>query len=203
VAVAAHHYTWWPSVVTILNDRWEREGTFVHSGWVEDVRWLAANRLVIAGFSQDRNGGMVGWLDASNINGASPEKSGSQYMCDQCGTARPLHYAVLPRSELNRVTGSPFNGATLALAPGRVLATTAEVVLDGETGSAVGALYEFASDGRLISARYNDRYWDRHRALEIAGKLDHSREQCPEREGPPLIDIWDPAHGWQRITNGR
>jgi hypothetical protein len=98
------------------------------------------------------------------------------------------------------VTGSPFNGATLALAPGRVLATTSEV--EGN-GAVAGTLYEFSSDGALISASYNGRYWDRHRALEIAGKLNHAREKCPERGGPPFIEVWDPSRGWRTITTAR
>ena len=146
---------------------------------------------------------MIGWLDTSDINGASPEKPGSIHECDDCGKARPLTYAVFPRSELNRVTGARFNGATLALAPGRVMATTAEVDSVGHDGAAAGALYEFSSGGTLIRAGYNDRYWDRHRALEIDGTLDHSREKCPERDGPPVIEMWDPTRGWRPVKPSR
>lgn len=50
VALTAHHYVWDPGLVTILDDRWQRQGTFVHAGWIEGVRWLGRERLLINGF---------------------------------------------------------------------------------------------------------------------------------------------------------
>ena len=38
VAVTAHHYVWDPGIVTILDAQWQRRGTFVHAGWLEQVR---------------------------------------------------------------------------------------------------------------------------------------------------------------------
>jgi hypothetical protein len=59
------------------------------------------------------------------------------------------------------------------------------------------ALYEFTQRLDLVSARYSDRYWQDHLELEKLGKITHSREQCPERDGPPSIEIWEPATGWR------
>jgi hypothetical protein len=56
IAVAAHHWLWEPSIVTLLDADWKRRGTFVHAGWIEDVRWLAPNRLLVAGFSNAHDG---------------------------------------------------------------------------------------------------------------------------------------------------
>ena len=39
VALAAHHYQWWPGIVTILDDEGRRQGTFVNAGWIERVHW--------------------------------------------------------------------------------------------------------------------------------------------------------------------
>jgi hypothetical protein len=45
--------------VTILDDQWQRRGTFVHAGWIEAVRWLTPERLAVSGFSNARDGGMI------------------------------------------------------------------------------------------------------------------------------------------------
>ncbi len=121
VAVAAHHHDWWPGVVTILDSAWRRQGTFVNAGWVERVHWLSRDRLLVAGFSEVRNGGMVALLDGNNLDGHSPEEPGSKFECVSCGEARPLRYLVMPRSEVNRVSGSRFNRARLELTGGRIV----------------------------------------------------------------------------------
>ncbi|MEI6244927.1 MAG: hypothetical protein WCQ64_07750, partial [Acidobacteriota bacterium] len=93
IAVAARHNNHWPGLVTILDDRFERHGTFVNSGWVLSVRWLGADRLVLSGFNEAKDGGMLAVLDAAEIDGASPEAPGAEFACDGCGAARPLFYA--------------------------------------------------------------------------------------------------------------
>lgn len=201
IAVAAHHFTWWPSIVTILDDRWQREATFVHSGWVEGLRWVGQDRLLIAGFNEARDGGMVALLDANNIDGASPEDAGSTYACDDCGRARPLFYAVVPRSELNIVTSSSFNRASIDLSDDRIIINTSEVDRENNAGSLMGATLEFSTSMELLDANFNRRYWDRHRALELEGRITHSRDRCPDRDGPRVIHTWDPTNGWRAITS--
>jgi hypothetical protein len=195
IAVSAHHHVWWPSIVTILDDHWQRNGSFVHAGWVESMRWLPGNRLAIAGFSNLRDGGMVALLDGNAIDGQSPVPRGSEFDCAGCGPNRPVRYVVLPRSEVNRVSAAPFNRAELDVRAGsRLEVSTME--LPYKHGPAT-ALYEFTQQLDLVSARYSDRYWQDHLELEKLGKITHSREQCPERDGPPSIEIWEPATGWR------
>ncbi len=198
IAVAAHHFTWWPSVVTVLDERWQRQASFVNSGWVESLRWLSPSRLLISGFNQARNGGMVALLDAAALDGASPEEAGT-FRCRNCGPGAPLIYVVLPRSELNRVTGSAFNRAAVGPSASNVIVHTSEVDLTNDEGALIGAIYEFSPALELKSAVYGSLYWDRHRVLELEGKLRHTREQCPERDGPLSIQVWDPARGWRTV----
>jgi hypothetical protein len=49
---------------------------------------------------------------------------------------------------------------------------------------------------------YTDKYWDLHRRLEFEGKIKHSREQCPDRNGPRVVRAWDPKDGWREIRPG-
>lgn len=199
IAVSAHHFQWWPSVVTVLDENWQRVGTFVHSGWVESLMWLTPERLAIAGFNQSHGGGMVAVLDAQAIDGTSPEERGSEFECTTCRSGRPLVYFVFPRSELNRVTGSGFNRASLTASLSRVSARTMEIDRVTEDSPEIDAIYEFSPSMEFIGANYSDRYWDHHRLLELSGKVTHTREHCPERNGPPAVLMWDQAKGWRTI----
>ncbi len=67
---------------------------------------------------------------------------------------------------------------------------------------ALDAIYVFASDfSQLNRAFFSDEYWDVHRRLELSGKLTHSRAQCPERAGPPLVHAWDAQQGWHEMRS--
>lgn len=197
IAVAAHHYTWDPGIVTVLDGEWKRRGTFVHAGWIEVVRWVAPDRLVIGGFSNPHDGGMVALLDSSALDGQGPEPVGTRHHCDSCGAAGPLRMLIFPRSELNRVTASRFNRVLLTTGADQVSVRTIEVPSDGGDAD---ALYEFTSSLDLVSARFSDRYWEQHRALEAEGKITHTREQCPDRNGPRGVQLWTPSAGWASVT---
>lgn len=195
IAVTAHHQEWWPSIVTILDDGFRRKGSFVHAGWVDHIRWMPDGRLAIAGFSNVKDGGMIALLDAGALNGQSPAPRHGEFECTSCGPDRPLRYVVMPRSEVNRVSAAPFNRASLSLRAEAIMGLTVELP-SASSGAPADALYEFTPQLEFVSASYGDRYWEAHRELERVGKITHTREQCPDRDGPPRIEVWDPATGW-------
>ena len=197
LAITAHHYTWWPGIVAIFDGELRRLGTFVNAGWVEGVRWVGTDRIIASGFSNDRNGGMVALLDANSLDGQSPEVADPRFHCDTCGSGAPIRYVVLPRSELNVVTGAAFNRARLDVLSGTVMIRTDEIV--EPDGSIADAIYEFNATLDVANASYSDRYWDVHRALEAQGKIHHTREQCPDRNGPREIQVWEPVTGWRTV----
>ena len=194
IAVTAHHYEWWPSIVTMLDARWQRQDSFIHAGWIEWLRWLPGDRLAISGFSNLKDGGMIALLDANALNGQSPAAPGSEFECAACGPDRPLRYVILPRSEVNRASASPFNRASFEVRAAGLLVRTSETA--PIAAAPAGAIYEFTPELTLLHAAYTDRYWEVHRELETLGKLTHTRERCPDRDGPPQIEIWDRASGW-------
>lgn len=196
VAVTAHHYSWDPGLLTILDAEWRRRGTFAHAGWIEQVRWLDQRRLVIAGFSNAHDGGMVSLLDAAALDGQGPEPSGSRHFCDTCGPNAPLKMLIFPRTELNRLSGSPFNRVLLNTSGDRLSARTIE--MPAEHGDA-DAVYEFTATLDLVSAQFSERYWEMHRRLEADGRITHRRDQCPDRDGPREIQMWEPASGWRTV----
>jgi hypothetical protein len=50
-----------------------------------------------------------------------------------------------------------------------------------------------------VSAQFSERYWEMHRALEADGRISHTREQCPDRDGPRHVQAWEPSTGWRMI----
>lgn len=199
IAVAAHHWTWEPSLVTILDENWIRRGTFVHAGWIEQVRWLSPDRLLVGGFSNARDGGTVALLDPARLDGQGPEPAGSPYHCADCGPPAPLRLVVMPRTEVNLAAAAPFNRTLIEVTPDRVLARTIEIPNHDNQGAA-DAIYEFSPALDLIGASFGERYWEAHRALEAEGKLDHPRERCPDRDGPRAVAVWEPATGWRTVS---
>jgi hypothetical protein len=198
IAVAAHHWVWSPSLIAILDDNGKRLGTFAHYGWIEQLQWWSPDRLVFGGFSDARNGGMVGVLDPRQLDGQGPEPVGSPYFCENCGRNQPLRMAVMPRSEVNLLTQSRFNRAILERIGDRLTVRTIEVpAVDGQ--GAADAIYEFTASLDLISASYSNRYWEIHDRLEREGKVDHDRDHCPSRNGPQEIQVWARETGWKTL----
>jgi hypothetical protein len=156
--------------------------------------------LLAAGISNSKNEGALAVLGADRFSGSSPEEPGSEYECNNCSPGRPLRYFTFPRLELNRVTNSPYNTAVVEVLPDRIVVYTAE----GEpayTGmpQPVHAIYEFALDLQLRRTYFSDQYWALHRELEQSGRITHDREHCPDRDGPRLVNSWDPQHGWRQL----
>ena len=129
--------------LTVLNERWDRVGTFVNSGWVESVQWLPQGRLAVAGFHQTDDSGMVALIDGDRPDGTSPEAPGP-FACADCPAGEPLVYVTMPRSELNILTSSEFNRATVEWTGQRLTVRTSEVERPGRVGSLIDAVYEFS-----------------------------------------------------------
>ncbi|HZR23317.1 MAG TPA: hypothetical protein VFA59_07005 [Vicinamibacterales bacterium] len=197
IAVAAHHYTWSASMVTILDEKFQRHGTYWQWGWIEHVSWITPDRLLIGGFNDAKDGGMVALLDAASLNGQSPASPDTHGYCQTCGDVSPLAMAVMPRSELNRLTNSRFNRATIQLMPDRIVARTVEVPQG--TSDAVDILYEFTTDLQLQRASLSGPYRELHDALRTRGQIDHDSDRCPDRNGPREIATWNRSDGWRTL----
>ncbi len=179
IALAAHHYIWSPSVVTILDDAWQRIATFEHDGWIESVNWVGPDRLLVGRFSQAENAGVVALLDVTKPR------------------MPPIRMVAMPRTEVNIAGAAPFNRAVVQLLPDRVLARTTEVPA---TAFATEALYELDLTLSVRRVSFSSRYWETHRALERERKIDHAQEQCPDVDGPRQVRVWTAASGWTTET---
>ena len=199
IAVAAHHFQWSASMVTVLDDRFGRRGTYWQWGWIEWLFWLPQDRLLVGGYDDVHEGGIVALLDPSKMDGEAPETIGGRPLCGSCGRAEPLRIFVMPPTEINKVTVSRFNRAVVQKMPDRIVARTIEVEQTADR-AAIDAVYEFTQSLELVRASFGGGYWDMHAALERQGKLTHSRENCPDRDGPREVLAWQPTRGWQRMA---
>ena len=198
IAIAAHEHQWWASLVTVLGHTGRPLGAaFVNPGWIESVLWRSSDRLAIAGFNNLRKASMFAMLDANQLSGQAPGTAGTEYACVTCSSRAPIFYATFARSELNLVAAGGFIRTRLSTVGDHLVVETVE--FDRDLGAATG-IYEFDRDQRLLTAKYSDSYWDEHVRLEREGRLTHSREKCPERDGPAAIHVWDAARGWVRTA---
>jgi hypothetical protein len=183
--------------VTVLDEQWRRHGTFYNAGWVDQLHWLAPDRLLVSGYANAHEGGMVGIVDVTALEGQSPAGTDPMFQCSTCGAESALRYVVLPRSEVNLASATSLNGAVVQVQADRILVRTIEFHRLTES---VEVLYEFTRSLELVRASYGDRYWEMHKALEAEGKISHTRVRCPHRNGPDGIKIWEPATGWRTIA---
>ncbi len=181
IAVASHHHMWSASLVTVMDSAWARRGTLVHDGWIEQLSWLTPERLLVAGYSEERRGGMVAIMPVDGLDRGVPEIM-----------------VAMPRSEVNLASEARFNRAVVQRVGARVVVRTVELMEDPSQGSA-DIIYEFDEALTLVQASHSTRYWDAHRALEQRGKLTHSRDQCRDRLGPKSIFVWKPPAAWAEV----
>lgn len=193
IAWSLHHFTWWPSLLVTFDGAGRRLGTFVNSGWMRGATASIDDRsLYVSGVSNSRSAYFVAALDAAHVTGRSPEPDGSSTECVNCPAGNPLRYVVLPRSDVSQHQRFPGDSPSVqTFADGTVQVHTFES--GGPSGAAI--IYYFTSDLRLRYARFADSYWEWHRQLESEGKLRHSTETCPHRDGLELHE-WTSAAGW-------
>lgn len=142
---------------------------------------------------------MVAILDTNALDGQTPGVEGTRWECQGCAPGRPIRYILMPRSEVNRASAFRFNRARLEVLADRIVVRAIEWENE-PAGLAADILYEFTPSLRLMRASHSEMYWQMHRSLEAEGKIDHSRQQCPDRDGPAPIRAWEPASGWTTVA---
>ena len=201
IAIAVVPEVWWPSELLVLNLQGQVQERFINSGWIRSVYAMDRSNgpvLLISGISNSQDSGFFAVLDAIHVSGSSPEAAGSPFECKNCPPGRPLKYFIFPRSEVNKTFGAEVNMAGGTAHGDKIIIITKE----GPPAHGQGdpeAVYEFSRDFQLKRTGYGDRYWELHRRLEKEGKIKHSKDACPERNGPRHVRQWDAQNGWQDI----
>jgi hypothetical protein len=198
IAWAQSHQTWWPAILSVLDADGHALGEWVHSGVIVSVvatQTPEGPRLLAGGVSNSRAAGFLAVLDGRRVEGSGPEDPGSPFACLSCGPGSPLRYFTFEPSELSRAI-SPYNH----LHEIRSDDTGVEVRTQESEASSpfvVQAVARFSPAFTLEHVAWSSSWAARHRELERAGKLDHSAEDCPERERRPRVREWTADRGWR------
>jgi len=190
-----HDGTWWPSLTMVLMEDGSVAGKFVNSGWILSAGLFPTpdgDRVLLGGISNSRAGAMLAVLPGLRFFGRPPEVEGSAFVCDLCPDGQPLMYVVFPPTHVNVASGLPYNQTTHI---DMSIAGASVTVQEGPIGTDFRWVYDFSPDFELLRATPGDSYWPLHQLLEMEGKLDHSAEDCPERESVEVL-VWTPEGGW-------
>lgn len=200
VAVAVGNPAQWQSTVLLADPSEEIVGRFVYGGRVTTLSTLptpAGPLLLVGGINHSVNSAAVAILDVKHVMSNSLKQSKLVYPCNGCPSGRPLRYLVFPRSKLNRMAGRASNQVeTIEVDEKAIKIRTTELVSLGEVAEGI---YEFTRKLEFQKASFNDAYWDLHHELELAGKIHHPKERCPDRFGPTFVQSWNAKTGWTRL----
>lgn len=196
-AWAAHHYTWWPSIVTLIDPRGARTGTFVNPGWIYDLAVTADQRYVLAaGVNNLMQSSVLAVLDANGIDGTAPASgAGTSAVCRNCPAGAPVKYFAMEWSELSVASGTSRGGAAVRrLASGDIQLHTFELDTAEQTPELI---LELTSDFEVRSVAAADSFWAAHARLERDGRITHAASACPSRN--PRVRVWSPGSGWRAV----
>lgn len=194
---AAHHYTWWPSMVTLVDPRGARAGTFVNPGWIYDLAVTADQRYVLAGGVNNlMQSSVLAVLDLGSFDGTAPASwIGPNGICSNCPAGAPMKYFAVEWSELALASGTSRGGAAVRRLPsGDIQLHMFELDTAEETPELILELTP-AFDVRSVAAA--DSFWAAHARLEREGRISHAASACPSRS--PRVRVWSPGSGWRAL----
>lgn len=193
VAWAVHHHTWWPSMLAVFDRAGARVGTFVSSGWIRTVQSSANGRHLIAGgLNNARDAAAFAVIDARRPDGTSPEAADSPYRCRDCPAGAPLHYIVMPWSDVAGTISAGQRKVIVSVYPG------APIELRAVQRDAAEFIVELSPNYEVLRCSAADEFWRVHQRLEREGQLTHARDKCPFKDGPQ-VHHWTPSSGWRSI----
>lgn len=193
VWIAVNHHTWWPTALVRLDSKGQATTHYVHSGGLYALRpWSIRGRsLVVAGgINNEYRQAALTVIDPEAPLSTSPQTSGRGFHCDNCPSNGPEAFLLLPRTELNRLSGDAYNNVDNIVVVGDQL----KIVTREQQDAMV--LHMMNADYRIAYSDVLDRYWDRHAALAAAGGILHSEDECPDRQTIRHVGIWTRAEGW-------
>ena len=197
VWAAFGHHTWWPTVVIELDDHGKATPRYFQSGAIYTLAyWKTRARayLAAAGVDNEYSRASIALIDLDARAATSPQHPGTNFACDSCPNEGPAFFALLPRVEINRFSSSPYNVARNVTPIGTALKLATHQ--DGQTGD---VLYLLHDDFTFHEAALSDTYWETHRIMQDAGRLDHTARDCPDLKAAHEIETWTPARQWQRM----
>jgi hypothetical protein len=190
---------WWPSFIASVDPDGKAETVFVNSGHIialAAVQTGGATSVLAGGVNNEYRSAALAVLDPDADASSSPQTNRTPFVCDQCPVGTPYQYFVFPRLEVAAARGVPYEFANLISA---AAGAPIEVSIRDMTALNVRAVYRFSEALMPESVAMSDRYWELHREMSRNGTLDHSPENCPERNDGVVVRMWTPGSGWSTI----
>jgi hypothetical protein len=194
--VSFYHEIWWPSFLVAIDASGAAVIEYGSAGHMYALAHLdrGTTPLVLAGgVNNEYAAASMAALDASGPPSASPQTSNGAYFCDTCPPGRPARYFLFPRSELNRLSGAPYNHTR------QIQVGDSQVQVSVSETDDVRIVYTFSRTLDVESAGMSDSYWEEHRRLEHGGRLTHSVDHCEEYTKGMPVRMWSAATGWTTV----
>lgn len=197
--VSVIHDVWWPSFIVALDEGGASDVRYVSAGHVHALAHLdgGPTPLVLAGgVNNEYAAASLAALDAAGPPAASPQTASAGYYCDECPPGRPVRYILFPRSEVNRLSGDPYNRVEQIRVSGSQVMVT---VFEGTFKVGARTVYGLSRTLDIESVGMSDSYWEAHRSFEREGRLNHSVEQCEEYTKGMAVRTWTLSTGWLTV----
>jgi hypothetical protein len=132
----------------------------------------------------------------------SPQTVGTRHKCIDCGPGVPGYYVVLPRSEINKLSGSYENPVGRIRVDGDRVSFVHYARKESKPSDYAHLIYQFQLKPQptLVSIRFDSVYDMLHERYQREGKLTHSVAQCPERRQFSAVRLWTSTKGWKTLT---
>ncbi len=173
IIIAAQHYLYYPSQLTVLNPGGELVGEYWHSGHFDNILAIDSGRngnitVYATGVNNEYRRATMVALSLDNFHGTSRQTDPAYQILDM-PTAAENQRVYFARSVLNKAT-EPYNVARITIFRNGYL-TVAVDETPGMTNSGAYLMYDVGLDGKLLSISPADHYFAIHKQLEIQGKL--------------------------------
>jgi hypothetical protein len=176
IAFSAHHITWWPSVIGLLDAKDGRTlSEYWHPGWiklsVKDVDGDGKDEIIALGYNNAFNRNVLAVLDPRKISGCAPATP--EYTPQGMIQAAEKFYILLPDPDLFELP----NRLSVAQGAYRVESADLEVrtvryFSGGSVGNRAAEVF-FDFDDRLncVKVKVADEFVNLHRQFKKEGKI--------------------------------
>lgn len=197
IVFAAHHNTWWPSVVGRLN---AKDGTILseywHPGWIkvfpEAIDNNAIEEILVAGYNNAFEKSALAVLDSRQAEGHAPATA--EYTPESIHESTEMFYALLPNPDLYQ-SASPWpQGSGVSNDSNGLIEVRSGRILPGvKSGDWVGVAVYFYFDSLLncVKVKAGDDFINYHSRLKKEGKLTKNLDARYFEELRHGVEYWD------------
>ena len=112
IVLVANHATWYPTQISIINNRGELIGEYWNAGYlspesliIEDLDKDGWKEIILGGTNNDYQAACVIVLDPRKISGCSPASGTPDFQFEDIPRGTQEYYLLLPRTTLNQIMG--------------------------------------------------------------------------------------------------